>query len=173
MRFLAAVAIGWCALSAGGVAPDKQLQPPNSLRPKNAPLTVNVRHRHRAVLTCQPQAQRSDAPCVPTFEKRDATTSLRLDPIKARKLRNGADSREPVEIRVASDGTPEAGAVLVAPGAWDVVWPGLPARKRFSAEAGRAVSIELETATGRCERVVGQCFVRADPTSKTAELTVR
>jgi hypothetical protein len=173
MRFLAALAIGWCALSARGATPDSLLQPPNSLEPKNPSLSVRVRHRHRAVLTCQPQAQRSDAPCVPTFEKRDAATSLRLDPVKARKLRSGADSREAVEIRVASSGTPEAGVVPVAPGAWDVAWPGLSGRKRFSAEAGRTVGIELETTTGRCERVVGQCFVRANSTSKTAEVTVR
>jgi hypothetical protein len=41
------------------------------------------------------------------------------------------------------------------------------------AEAGRTVAIELQTTTGRCERVVGQCFIRADATSKTAEVTVR
>jgi hypothetical protein len=125
------------------------------------------------VLTCQPQAQRSDALCVPSFEKRDAATSLRLDPIKARNLRSGADSREPVEVLVASGGTPAAGVVLVAPGVWDVAWPGLPARKRFSAEAGRSVGIELETTTGRCERVVGRCVVRDNVASKRAEVTVR
>ena len=173
MRFLAFLAIGWCALGVPSAALDRQLVPPNSIEPKNQQVSVHVRHNHRAVLTCLPQSQRSDPGCVATFERRDASTTVRLDPVKTRKLGNRDDSRQPVDLRIASDGEPEAGAVPIESGVWDVAWPGLQARKRFSAPAGSTVGVELETTTGRCERIAGQCFVRADATSKTLEVTVR
>jgi hypothetical protein len=123
------------------------------------------------VLTCLPQALRREAQCIATYGPRDAATTLRLDPVKTKKLPDGPDRRESARVRVAAEGAPEAIAVSIAPGAWDLVWPGVTDR-RFSVEAGQAVHIELETTTGHCARVAGQC-VQSDSTSRTAAVTVR
>jgi hypothetical protein len=173
MRLVAALAIGWCALEVPVASFDGHINPPKSFDRKTEPVPVHIRHKHRAVSACLPQAQRSDRQCLPTFENRDASTALRLDPIKARKLRDQSDRRKPVDIRLASEGVPDTTPVTVESGAWDVVWPGLSANKRFSVEAGHAVRIELETITGRCERVAGQCVLRSDVGSKTVDVAVR
>jgi hypothetical protein len=173
MRLVATLAIGWCALEVPGASFDGRINLPNSFDKKRPPVPAHIQHKHRAVSACVPQAQRSDRQCLPTFENRDASTALRLDPIKARKVRDQSDRRKPLDIRLRSEGVPDATPVMVESGAWDVVWPGLPANKRFSVEAGHAVRIELETITGRCERVVGQCVLRSDVGSKTIDVTVR
>ena len=173
MRIVVTLAIGWCALGLRDGVSDRRINLPSSLDRKKEPVPVHVHHRHQAVLTCLPQAQDGDSRCVPTHQRRNASTSLRLDPVRARKSRNRTDSREPVHIRITAEGAPVVSPVLVGAGAWDVVWPGLQASKRFSVEDGQAVRLELETTRGRCERVASQCFLRDNVVTKNVEVTVR
>ena len=172
MRFITGLAIGWFTLNAEGTM-RQPLRPPSSLEPQNASASIRAHHTHRAVLACESRAQLREPRCEPTFEKRDATTTFRLDPVKLSRITRRDDTREPVAVRVRSDGTAEGDRVRVAPGVWEVVWQGLPARKRFSAEPGAVVDVALETQTGRCERVVGQCLIRNDAITRRAEVTVR
>jgi hypothetical protein len=109
----------------------------------------------------------------PLNERRDASTALRLHPVKVQSLRGRPDGRAPIDIRITAEGTPEAGAILAERGTWEVIWPGAAPRRRFTADSGQAAAIELETTRGRCERAQKRCLLRANEISKRVDVAVR
>jgi hypothetical protein len=133
---------------------------PSSIEPEPKTALVRLRHVYLAVTTCTMVRQMSEGHCLATYEERDATTALTLRPIRARRLRGAADRRTPVNVAIGSEGTPGDGDVIVAPGTWEIDWPGYPAKSAFVALAGKTSHVRLGTTFGACERGPQACRLR-------------
>lgn len=134
---------------------------PSSIEREPTTALVRLRHVHLAVARCTFEAQLAEGRCVAAYEERDGTTALMLRPVRTRRLRRAEDTRTPVNVAVGSEGTPLEGDIVVAPGTWEIEWPGYPTKRTFVAVAGGTIHVRLGTTSGECERSPQACRLRA------------
>lgn len=161
------------ALRVDAARLESRFKPPGSIEPKPSAATVRARHTHRVVEKCALEERPSGLHCRPTLAIGDPRTELRLVPRKLRSLEHRDDQREPVAIVIGGGGSEGTASVKVAPGSWEIEWPGYSPQKTMSLASGSEVAVTLETTSGRCEQISRVCKLVAGAVSKRVDVVGR
>ncbi len=159
-----AVLMAWFA--AGADAPDgaAPTEPPSSLDPAASRGTLSLSHTHARVRSCERSVRKGTVVCTPEKEPADASTTLRLIPVKNPRIA-GDDKREVKDIALGESGLQDEALELGA-GTWDLDWTDAARRARFQLAAGDELSIRLESVSGACRAVRRECSLVASATSR-------
>ncbi|HVY25755.1 MAG TPA: hypothetical protein VHB79_04360 [Polyangiaceae bacterium] len=132
--------------SQGGTG-RQALAPPSSLEPPEAPVTVRVTHRHRAVRQCV--SLKEPRICTGRELEADTATTVRFERVGVSSAAMMPDTGTP-HVTFPRHVGPQEQSIKLAVGDWLVDWPGAPSIGHLRVAAGAHPLVSLVTSSGRC-----------------------